>query len=497
MPYLKHQRRECGHVTVSDSDACTICDGVSYHMSTDEFQVNAEKLAAWIANYHSSIEDYPVASNVAPGEVRSNLPDRPPTSGEPFEAILEQIDNLVLPGITHWQSPNFYAYFPSNISGPGILGEMLSAGLGVQGMVWKTSPACTEIETHMMDWLVRAMDLPEAFLSTGSGGGVIQDSASSAVLTAIIAAREKATNGKSNQTGLSRPLVAYCSNQTHSSVEKAIRIAGIGSDNLRLIDVDSTFAMIPEALESAIAEDEIAGLQPFFVCSTIGTTSSNAMDPVRMIGEIANRHSIWHHVDAAMSGTASICPEFRHVFDGLELADSYCFNPHKWMMTNFDCSCLYVRDRDELIRSLAINPEYLRTNESSSGRVIDYRDWQIPLGRRFRALKLWFVIRYYGLEGLRYHIRYHVDLSQTVATWIAEEHDLVLDVPPALNLTCFSHVDGDEATQVLLNKINESGRAYLTHTILGDKYVIRWCIGSARTTVQHVKETWNLIQSLL
>ena len=372
----------------------------TFHMTPDEFRRHGHAVVDWIADYYARIESFPVLSQVEPGQIRASLPADPPAKGEPFPAILADIEKLILPGITHWQSPNFYAYFPSNASGPAILGDLLSSGLGVQGMLWATSPACTELETHVLDWLVHMLDLPQKFLSTSSGGGVIQDTASSASLCALLAARERATNFASNRYGCDGKLVAYTSSQAHSSLEKGAQVAGIGRDNLRLIEVDENFAMRPEALARQIEQDRQAGLVPFFVCATVGTTSSNAIDPVPEIGRICREHKLWLHVDAAMSGTAALCPEFRHTHAGLEFADSYCFNPHKWMFTNFDCDCFYVADRKALIQTLSVLPEYLRNKATETGAVIDYRDWQIPLGRRFRALKLWFVIRHYGVEGL-------------------------------------------------------------------------------------------------
>ena len=347
---------------------------------------------------------------------------------------MADLDRVIVPGVTHWQSPDFYAFFPSNNSGPSILGELLSAGLAVQGMMWTTSPAATELETHVMDWLIDMLGLPEAYRSSGTGGGVIQDTASSASLCALIAARERATDFAVNESGGNGRLVAYTSNQAHSSIEKAVRIAGIGSDNLRLIDVDETFAMRPEALSAQIETDRGGGLVPAFVCATVGTTSSNGIDPVTEIGRICRDNGLWLHVDAAMSGTAAICPEYRYLNDGLELADSYCFNPHKWMFTNFDCDCFWVADRAALIKSLSILPDYLRNRASESGAVIDYRDWQVPLGRRFRALKLWMVIRHYGIEGLQHHVRRHIELAQQLAGQIRESEGFELAVEPPLNL---------------------------------------------------------------
>jgi aromatic-L-amino-acid decarboxylase len=406
------------------------------------------------------------------------------------------VDEVLLPGITHWQSPNFFAYFPANTSGPSMLGDLLSSALGVQGMLWTTSPACTEVETHVLDWLIEMLDLPERFKSTSSGGGVIQDSASSASLCALLAARERATDFHTNAHGVDRPLTAYTSTQAHSSIEKAVKIAGIGADNLRLIDVDETYAMRPDALERAITQDRAAGRVPFFVGATIGTTSSTAIDPILEIGQICQRERLWLHVDAAHAGTAALCPEFRWMHNGLELADSYCFNPHKWMLTNFDCDCFYVADRTGLIQALSILPEYLKNQATASGAVFDYRDWQIPLGRRFRALKLWFVIRHYGTEGLRHHIRNHVRLAREFAHWIDTDSNFVLAAPAPLNLVCFRHVGGDEVNQPLMDRLNASGKLYLTHTKLADNIVLRMAIGGAYTQRRHVQHAWTLIQEM-
>src|SRR5581483_2106776 len=320
----------------------SLSDSSSFHMTPDEFRRYGYAVIDWIADYYRRVESFPVLSQAQPGQIRSSLPPQPPSSGEPFESILADVERLILPGITHWQSPNFFAYFPANASGPAILGDLLSSGLAIQGMLWSTSPACTELETHVLDWLVGMLGLPQKFLSIGAGGGVIQDTASSSSLCALLAGRERATNFSSNGRGCDGKLVAYSSAQAHSSIEKAVKIAGIGLHNLRLIEVDDKFAMRPEALARQTADDKRAGLVPCFVCATVGTTSSNAIDPVRQIGAICREHNIWLHVDAAMSGTAAICPELRHIHDGIEFADSYCFNPHKWMFTNFDCDCFWV-----------------------------------------------------------------------------------------------------------------------------------------------------------
>ena len=460
-----------------------------FHMTSENFREAGKEMVDWIADYYDWIGTRPVVPDVEPGDIRSALPPHPPQYGESFKAMLEDVDDVIMPGITHWQSPNFFAYFPSNTSFPSILGEMMSAGLGVQGMVWKTSPACTELETHVMDWVVELLGLPTRFLSTGEGGGVIQDTASSAVLCAMLAARERITKGLSNKSGTPPNLVAYTSTQAHSSVQKAARIAGIGDDNIRLIEVDETFAMVPEALEKAIQEDRLAGKQPFFVSTTVGTTSSMAVDPVLEVAKLLD-DSIWLHVDAAMAGSAAVCPEFRGMHSGVEHADSYCFNPHKWLFTNFDCSCFFVADRNALIGALSILPEYLRTAEHAAG-AIDYRDWQVPLGRRFRALKLWFVIRHYGIQGLQSHVRQHVDLAEQFEKWVLDSKRFELVANRSLNTVCFAHKMGDQMTEAILQEVNKSGKMFVSHTKLNDRYTIRMVVGGRSTELQHVRAAWD------
>jgi len=474
-------------------------DEKSFHMTPDEFRRYGHTVVDWIADYHSRIESFPVLSQVKPGQIRASLPAAPPAQGEPFEALLKDVEHLILPGVTHWQSPNFFAYFPCNASGPGILGDLLSSGLGVQGMLWSTSPACTELETHVMDWLVGMLGLPEKFLSCETGGGVIQDTASTAALCALLAGRERATNYSSNKKGCDGRLVVYASTQTHSSVEKAAMICGIGAENLRAIEVDENFAMRPEALARQVEADKRAGLTPCFVCATVGTTSSNAIDPVAAIAEVCRRHNVWLHVDAAMSGTAMLCPEFRRLQNGVELADSYNFNPHKWMAVNFDCSCFWVADRNALIQTLSILPEYLRNQATESGAVIDYRDWHIQLGRRFRSLKLWFVIRHYGVEGLQHHVREHVRLAQQFADWVRKDDRFELAAPVPLNLVCFRHKGGDAANQTIVNqkimdRLNRSGDLYLTHTKLNGKLTLRLSVGQTNTKARHVERAWTRIR---
>ena len=471
------------------------------HMTPDEFRQCGNALIERIARYMEEIERYPVLSRATPGAIRESLPLAPPEHGEPFADVLRDIDEIIVPGLTHWQSPNFFAYFPANASGPSILGDLLSSGLGVQGMLWATSPACTELETHVLDWLVDLLGLPEGFKSAVAGGGVIQDSASSSTLAALIAARERASAGAANEHGVGRSpahapeqrLTVYTSQHAHSSIEKGVKIAGLGRGNLRLVDVDAGHAMRVDALEAAIAADRAAGATPAMVCATVGTTSSGAVDPVRAIGALCRRNNIWLHVDAAHAGSAAICPEHRGLIDGLENADSYTFNPHKWLLTNFDCSCFWVADRAALIGALSVLPEYLRNRATESGAVIDYRDWQVPLGRRFRALKLWFVIRHYGAEGLRTHVRTCVALAAWFAAQVEESDAFELAAPVSVGLVCFRHRAGDAVTQALMNRLNESGALYLTHTRLNGRLVLRLAIGAPSTRREHVESAWARI----
>jgi aromatic-L-amino-acid decarboxylase len=461
-----------------------------------EFRRHGHALVDWIASYLEGIEHYPVSSAVKPGEVRAALPPSPPSAPESFAAVLADLDRVIVPGLTHWQHPSFFGYFPCNSTYPSVLGELAAAGLGVNGMLWATSPAATELETLMCDWMVDLLDLPRRFHSEGAGGGVIQGTASEATLCAVLAARERATEGRVNRSGADGRLVAYTSGQAHSSVEKALRIAGIGSENLRLVATDEGFAMRPDALGAAIAEDRAAGRQPFFVCATAGTTSSLAFDPVGAIADTCAREGLWLHVDAAMAGIAALCPEYRWVNAGVERADSYCTNPHKWMGINFDCDLFYVADRRALIGALSILPEYLRTAAGDTGEVMDYRDWQIPLGRRFRALKVWFTLRADGPEPARQMIRRHVGLADELATWVDADDRFDFAARPSLNLVCVRRTAGDAATDELIPTANASGRALFTRTVLDGRSVLRVCVGGARTERHHVAEAWALLQSL-
>ncbi|WP_321398029.1 pyridoxal phosphate-dependent decarboxylase family protein [Emcibacter sp.] len=466
-------------------------------MDNSEFRRQAHKFVDWMADYLDNIEDYPVKAQVKPGDIAAFLPDSPPTSGEDMDTIFRDFQDIILPGMTHWQHPGFMAYFPANASPPSVLAEMLTSTLAAQCMSWQTSPAATELEERMMDWLRQLTGLPEGFV------GCIQDTASTATLAALLCARERLHKFSTNHSGLSitGTHTTYASAEVHSSVDKAVRIAGLGSDNLRKIPVDANFAMIPEDLEHAIESDLIAGCVPTCVVATLGSTSLSAIDPIRKIGEICQKYNIWLHVDAAWAGSALILPEFRWMIDGVELADSLVFNPHKWLLTQFDCSAFFVRDKAALIQTFEILPEYLKTREGD--RVNNYRDWGVQLGRRFRALKLWFVLRSYGLEGLQTHLRKHIGFCQNLAQKVEEHKDFELLAPHPLALFCFrfkpagqTEADLDALNETLLEKLNDSGRLYLTQTRIQGQYALRFVSGSPYTEQHHIDEAWALIQNM-
>jgi aromatic-L-amino-acid/L-tryptophan decarboxylase len=448
-------------------------------MTPDEFRKHGHRVVDWVADYYERLEAFPVRSQVAPGAVRAALPQAPPEQGDGFDAVLRDLDEVIMPGITHWQHPSFFAYFPANATGPAILGDLLASGLGVQGMLWATSPAATELETHVLEWLRNLLGLPDTFRDNG----VIQHTASDAALVALLAALHRASSGRTEHEGVhSGRFTVYTSGQTHSSVEKACRVAGLGSDALRKLGVDpATQAARPEQLRALIEADVAAGLTPALVVASIGTTGTGAVDPVRALGAIAHEYSAWLHIDAAWAGVAAICPELRWLSDGVELADSYATNPHKWLLTNFDCDAFWVADR--------------RNAATESGAVIDYRDWHVPLGRRFRALKLWAVIRWYGAEGLRAHIREHVELAQEFASWVAADERFELVAPHPLSLVTFRLRDGDDATHALMEQVNGNGRLYLTHTTVNGQVALRLAIGSPQTQRRHVEAAWAALRS--
>ncbi len=465
-------------------------------MDPEDFRRHAHELVDWMADYLEGVEAYPVRAQVKPGEVAAKLPEAPPNAAEPMEAIFRDFREIALPGMTHWQHPSFFAYFPANSSPPSLLAEMLTATLGAQCMLWQTSPAATEMETRMLDWLGAMIGLPDGF------AGVIQDSASSATLCALLTAREKATGWQANEAGLGAgpPLTVYASEEVHSSIDKDVMIAGLGRRALRKIPVDEKFALLPAALEQAIAADLAAGCKPACVVATLGSTGVGAVDPLRAIGEICRAHDIFLHVDAAWAGSALILPEHRAMIDGVELADSFVFNPHKWLFTNFDCSAHFLRDPAALTRTLSVLPEYLKSREGAE--VIDYRDWSVPLGRRFRALKLWFVIRSYGVDGLKARIADHIAWTGELAEQVAAEADFEITSPANLALFSFRYrpagVDDGDAldrlNQTLLERLNDDGRVYLTQTRVNGAYVIRFSVGQTATERRHVQAAWALIR---
>lgn len=469
-------------------------------MDRETFRKHAHEIVDWIADYYRDIESYPVKPQVQPKEILNQLPEKAPEKGEPFEEVMRDFQKTILPGVTHWQHPSFFAYFPANSSYPSILGEMLTAALGAQCMIWQTSPAAAELEERVMQWLASLTGLPAGF------EGVIQDSASTSTLCAVLSAREAVTGFASNERGLQRTappaggvLSAYCSTETHSSIEKDIKIAGIGKENLRKVGVDENFALIPGELDRAIAEDREKGFQPCIVIASVGTTGSTAVDPVREIGEICKKHGVWLHVDAALAGSAMVIPDCRWMIDGLELADSYVFNPHKWLFTNFDCSAYFVRDKGALVRAFEIMPEYLKTKEDSA--VNNYRDWGVPLGRRFRALKLWFVLRTFGAEGLRRTIGSHMQWAAEFAGWVEQAGNFELLAPVPLNTVCFRYLpEGttgtDEINRInaeLLEAVNASGKMYITHTKLRGSYTLRLVVGQTYVERRHVEAAWELL----
>jgi aromatic-L-amino-acid/L-tryptophan decarboxylase len=465
-------------------------------MTPDEFRKHAHELVEWMAGYMEKVEGYPVKSSVKPGDIFNKLPDNPPLKPESFELFFKDFEDIIMPGITHWQSPNFFAYFPANTSPPSILAEMLTATIAAQCMIWETSPAAAELEEKVMNWLRNLIGLPASF------EGVIQDTASTATLAAIVTAREKITDFKINDNGLKEApeLRVYCSEQTHSSVEKAVKIAGLGKKSLVKIAVREDFSMEPGKLKKAVNEDIKNGLVPCCVIATIGTTGTTAIDPLRAIGEICAEKGIWLHVDAALAGTALLLPEFQWMLDGREFIDSLVFNPHKWMFTNFDCSAFFTRDAASLIKTFEILPEYLKTR--TRGIVNDYRDWGVSLGRRFRALKLWCVIRCYGVTGVQEKIRLHIQIAQDLAEKIKQEPDFEILAPVVLNTVCFRYIpagvdekQANELNEKLNHLLNDSGKLYLTHTVLKSKYTLRMVIAQTNVTPEHVDRAWNLIRN--
>ena len=462
-----------------------------------EFKVHSEPVIDWIDGYLNRLRSLPVKAQVKPGEIYRQIPDRAPGQPESLDAMMKDLEEVILPGMTHWQHPNFHAYFPANSSVESILAEFITSAMGAQCMIWDTSPAAAELEQRMMEWLRDTMGLPSGW------EGVIQDSASSATLAALITAREVKTGYVSNAEGVPGNLRVYGSTETHSSVEKAVGVAGMGRNNFVKTATDERMRMDPALLERNILEDLERGYVPCAVVATIGTTGTLAVDPLDAIARICRKYGLWLHVDAAYAGTALFLPEYRWMIEGAEEADSFVFNPHKWMFTNFDCSAYFVKDAEALIRSFEILPEYLKT--SSRGRVNDYRDWGIPLGRRFRALKLWFVLRGYGVEGIREKLEHHLELSRYFVEGLKKIPGMVLPVEPFLNVTCFRYDPDPEAdmesrnrtSEALLDGINRSGELFLTHTRIGGLHTVRMVIGQTYVCREDIDKALKVLRAAI
>ncbi len=465
-------------------------------MEWSEFGKWAHTVADWAQDYRETIGEKPVRAQTRPGEVLSNLPSAPPEGSEAMEAIFRDFEDVIMPGITHWQHPRFFAYFNSNAAAPSVLAEFLVSAVAPQCMLWQTSPAATELETRVMDWLRQAVGLPDGF------AGVIQDSASSATLAAVLTMREKALGFTGNSGGLfgRAPLRIYSSSEVHTSIDRAIWISGIGSDNLVRVPIKGpNRGMDPDALRALIAADRAAGLQPAGIILCVGATGTGATDPVAEIREIAEAEGLYTHVDAAWSGAAMICPEFRDMWAGVERADSIVFNPHKWLGANFDCSAHFLRSPDDLVRTLAIRPEYLKTHGADG--IINYSEWSVPLGRRFRALKLWFLIRSYGLDGLRSILRNHIAWARDLHEALAAEPEIEIVTPPMWSLFTFRYApagatDLDDLNQRLVDAINDDGRIYLTQTRVDGALVIRFQAGSFETTRDDVMMALDVIRDI-
>ncbi|MDF0732034.1 DOPA decarboxylase [Pseudomonas entomophila] len=468
-------------------------------MTPEQFRQYGHQLIDLIADYRQTVAERPVMAQVEPGYLKAALPAAAPQQGEAFDAILDDVSTLVMPGLSHWQHPDFYGYFPSNGTLSSVLGDFLSTGLGVLGLSWQSSPALSELEETTLDWLRQLLGLSEQW------SGVIQDTASTSTLVALICARERATGYALARGGLQaqdKPLVVYVSAHAHSSVDKAALLAGFGRDNIRQIPTDERFAMIPEALQAAIAQDLAAGNQPCAVVATTGTTATTALDPLRPVGEIAQAAGLWLHVDSAMAGSAMILPECRWMWEGIELADSVVVNAHKWLGVAFDCSIYYVRDPQHLIRVMSTNPSYLQS--SVDGEVKNLRDWGIPLGRRFRALKLWFMLRSEGVEALQQRLRRDLDNARWLAAQVEASEDWTLLAPVPLQTLCLQHrpagLQGealDAHTKAWAERLNASGDAYVTPATLSGRWMVRVSVGALPTERRDVERLWQRLQAVV
>ncbi|HKR22762.1 MAG TPA: pyridoxal-dependent decarboxylase [Pyrinomonadaceae bacterium] len=475
-------------------------------MPASEFRRHGHELVDWIGDYFEHIDDLPVLAQVEPGELKSQLPTSPPEQGESMEAILADVDRLILPALTHWSHPSFFAYFATSTSAPGIFGELLSAAFDTKALNWRAAPAATELEDVTLDWLRQMMGLPPTF------GGIIYDTASVSTLHALAAARENLSLGIREEGTTGRPdlplLRIYTSAHAHSVVDKAAMTLGLGQRSVRKITADPDFRMDTAALSRAIQDDREKGFLPFAVVATVGTTSTSSIDPISAIADICEQEKLWLHIDAAYAGSAAIVPELRPLFEGCERADSFTLNPHKWLFTPFDLSVLYCRHMEILHRAFSLVIEVLRTSEAERNTVINHSEYGIQLGRRFRALKLWMIIRYFGHEGLAARIREHVRLAKLFASWVEESGDWELMAPVQFALVCFRAEPGgkqsretgkhvDILNETIMQAVNATGKVFLSHTKLNDKLVLRLSIGNIRTTEAHVRRVWELLNEQL
>ncbi|KAF8667030.1 hypothetical protein HU200_053201 [Digitaria exilis] len=502
-----------------DTNPGTFCtdaaDGVFQPLNADDVRSYLHKSIDFICDYYNNVESFPVLPDVQPGYLRRHLQSAPPTTSAPFDVAMKEIRDAVVPGMTHWASPNFFAFFPATNSAASIAGELIASAMNTVGFTWQANPAATEMEVLALDWLAQLMRLPESFIMNrtaatgrrGTGGGVILGTTSEAMLVTLVAARDAALrrSGSSGVAGLSR-LTVYAADQTHSTFNKMCHLAGFDPVNVRSIATgpETDYGIDPAKLLEVMQADVDAGLVPTYVCATVGTTSSNAVDPVAAVAGVAARFNAWVHVDAAYAGSACICPEFRHHIDGVERVDSISMSPHKWLMTCLDCTCLWVRDAHRLTDALETNPEYLKNDASDSGVVTDLKDMQVGTGRRFRGLKLWMVMRTYGATKLQEHIRSDVAMAKTFEGLVRCDDRFEVVVPRNFALVCFrikrrgsmTEEDAEEVNRELMDRLNKTGKAYVAHTVVGGKFVLRFAVGSSTQEERHVRSAWELIQKI-
>ncbi|KAI3812783.1 hypothetical protein L1987_17495 [Smallanthus sonchifolius] len=470
-------------------------------LNPEDFRDKAHKAVDFIADYYKNVENYPVLSQVQPGFLKNRLSETPPDMPESFDTILRDVQNDIIPGITHWLSPNFFAYFPASVSTAAFVGEMLCTCFNTVGFNWVASPAATELEMVVMDWLATMLHLPKSFMFSGSGGGVLQSTTTESCLCTLVAARDRVLN----EIGIGHigKLVVYGSDQTHSMFKKVCKLAGIDPKNIRAIPtrVEDEFSLSPSILRKVIQADVEQGLVPLYLCVTIGTTSTTAVDPIKDLAEVANKNNMWVHIDGAYGGNACICPEYRHFLDGVEKVDSLSLSPHKWLLSYAECCCLWMKNPDLIVNALRTNPEYLRNKHSESDSVVSYKDWQVGTARRFKSLRLWFMLRSYGVQNLQKHIRTDVQMAITFERLVKSDVKFEVVTPRRFALVCFrlkqlNGFDTELLNKKLLERVNSTGRVYLTHTAVGGIYMLRFVVGATLTEERHVINAWEVIKEM-